>query len=221
MLDHNDDFIVVNKSPGITVQRDGQQPGLLELVARDLKLPHVYPVHRLDRETSGLVILARTKESNRELSGIFAQREIRKFYIALSNQKPRKKQGAIIGDMEKARRGSWKLSKSLDNPAITQMFSCSMAPGIRLFLLRPKTGKTHQLRVALKSIGAPILGDERYGADASDRMYLHAWQLQFEWRGRALRYEALPEPGELFTRPEFESALAAYRQPETLDWPKR
>ena len=158
VLDHNDDFIVVNKAPGITVQRDGERPGLLQLVAADLGFEHLYPVHRLDRETSGLVIMARNTDANRELSRLFAEREIQKFYIALSNQKPRKKQGAIVGDMEKARRGSWKLTKSLVNPAITQLFSCSMMPGVRLFLLRPKTGKTHQLRVAMKSIGAPILG---------------------------------------------------------------
>jgi len=222
IVDHNEDFVIVNKSAGITVQRDGNERGLLELVARDLGLAKLFPVHRLDKETSGLVIMAINTDANQQLSKLFAEHLMQKFYIAISEQKPRKKQGLVIGDMEKARRGSWKLVKTRRNPAITQLFSVSMLPGKRLFLLRPKTGKTHQLRVALKSLAAPILGDTRYGPaeTSSDRMYLHAWQLQFEWRGELRRYRCLPEQGQWYLCGELKSALDEWQAPELLAWPE-
>ncbi|MGH1372927.1 MAG: TIGR01621 family pseudouridine synthase [Cellvibrionaceae bacterium] len=221
LIDHNEDFVVVNKAPGITIPRDLESMGLLEKVATDLNLDKLFPVHRLDKATSGLVILARTTMANQALSKIFAERRIQKYYLAISDHKPKRKQGLIQGDMEKSRRGSWKITKSRNNPAITQMFSLSLAPGLRLFLLKPKTGKTHQLRVALKSIAAPILGDLRYGSatQAVDRMYLHAWQLQFNWKGEHKRYAAMPTQGALFTDQGFSDSLAPWRSPEELPWP--
>ncbi|MAZ86327.1 MAG: TIGR01621 family pseudouridine synthase [Cellvibrionaceae bacterium] len=223
LVDHNDDFVIVNKHPGITVQRDGDSPGLLELAAAALGYPKLYPVHRLDKATSGLVIMAITEEANRLLSGMFAKHLVQKHYLAISDHKPKKKQGAISGDMEKSRRGSWKLLKTHKNPALTQFFSLSLLPGKRIFLLRPKTGKTHQLRVALKSIGAPILGDIRYGSagELEDRMYLHAWQLAFEWRNERLSYRSPPESGLLFAGEGYELALSQWQNPEELSWPKR
>ncbi len=222
LVDHNDDFVVVNKHPGITVQRDGESPGLLELVATELGYSKLYPVHRLDKATSGLVIMAITEQANQQLSVLFAKQQVQKHYLAISDHKPRKKQGAIIGDMEKSRRGSWKLLKTEKNPAVTQFFSLSLMPGKRIYLLRPKTGKTHQLRVALKSLGAPILGDLRYGTanQSTDRMYLHAWHLDFEWRHQVLSYRATPESGQWFSGEGYDSALAQWQDPTVLSWPK-
>ncbi len=222
LVDHNDDFVVVNKHPGITIQRDGDCAGLLELAAEKLGYPKLYPVHRLDRATSGLVIMAITEQANKRLSVLFAQHKVQKHYLALSDQKPKKKQGAISGDMDKSRRGSWKLLKTQKNPAVTQFFSLSLSPGKRIYLLRPKTGKTHQLRVALKSIGAPILGDLRYGTASRciDRMYLHAWQLRFEWEGELLTYQSLPESGQWFAGEGYESALSQWGDPSELSWPR-
>lgn len=220
LIDHNDDFVVVNKSPGITVQRDDGEPGLLELIAADLGLGKLFPVHRLDKLTSGVLLMACHEDSNRILSGLFRDHLVEKFYLALSTRKPKKKQGLIKGDMEKARRGDWKLLPTQDNPAVTQFFSQSLGQGLRSFLLRPHTGKTHQLRVALRSLGAPILGDARYGGEASDRGYLHAWQLNFPWQGETRCYQVLPEQGELFTSVTFVNSLQLWQEPGTLAWPK-
>jgi tRNA pseudouridine32 synthase/23S rRNA pseudouridine746 synthase len=145
---------------------------------------------------------------------------VEKYYLALSDAKPAKKQGLIRGDMEKGRGGAWKLCQSQLNPAVTQFFSHSLAPGRRLFLLRPRTGKTHQLRVAMKSLGAPILGDALYGGSAADRTYLHAYALALTLDGEALRFVCPPAQGSEFAVP----ALAAYLQqqpPWTLPWPQR
>lgn len=220
VLDINDDFIVVNKAPGITVQRDNDQAGLLECVANDLGLETLYPVHRLDKLTSGVLLMARTQAANQTLSRLFAERRVQKYYLAISDRKPKKKQGLIKGDMEKARRGSWKLLTSTNNPALTQFFSRSVGPGLRLFLLKPRTGKTHQLRVALKSLGAPILGDERYSGTPADRAYLHAWQLSFPWGGGQCCFTAQPEQGSGFASESFERSIEDWKLPSVLDWPK-
>ena len=77
-------------------------------------------------------------------SDFFSEHHIQKTYLALSNQKPKKKQGLIVGDMQKARNGAWKLCQSKENPAITRFESVSCEPNLRLFILKPQTGKTHQ-----------------------------------------------------------------------------
>lgn len=223
VVDVTDSFVLIDKAPGVSVHKDQQETGLVMQVQQDLAMPELAPVHRLDKVTSGLMLLARNPDAAAKLSAAFRERAVEKYYLALSDRKPRKKQGLICGDMEKARRGSWKLLKSSQNPAVTQFFSYSVAPGIRLFLLRPRTGKTHQLRVALKSIGAPIIGDPLYHEvvePSPDRTYLHAWALAFELDGTPYHYISAPTEGALFGQPAFEQALAALNNnPTGLDWP--
>ena len=184
------DFLIVNKEAGIDMHDDAGVPGLVSRVTAFLG-QNVYPVHRLDKVTSGLVLLAKNKEATRLLSQSFADRAVKKIYLAISDRAPKKKQGWIKGDMAKGRNGSWKLLHSSENPAITRFQSVSLAlPRHRLYIVSPHTGKTHQIRVAMKSIGAPILGDERYGGSAAERTYLHAWLLNFSYGGTEYSAEA-------------------------------
>ncbi|MBN0986618.1 TIGR01621 family pseudouridine synthase [Amphritea pacifica] len=216
------DFLVIDKAPGISVHRDNAEVGLLQQISADLECDPLYLVHRLDKMTSGLLVLACHSEAASILSRQFQERRVEKYYIALSDQKPRKKQGLIKGDMERTRRGSWKLTTAQHNPAITRFFSCSPMPGMRLFLLRPLTGKTHQLRVALKSIGAAIIGDTRYhGATetAVDRGYLHAWGLAFDWQGERCEYLCDPGIGELFLKDAIKQQLENWKPPAAQAWP--
>lgn len=187
-------FCVVVKPPGWTVQRDESNPGLLHWL-RDELGASAYPVHRLDLATTGLVVFALNESVNRALSQAFAERRVSKTYLAVSDRVPRKKQGWIRGDMAPSRRGQWKLLRSQHNPAETYFTSLSLAPGIRGFVLHPKTGKTHQIRVALKSLGSPIIGDQRYGGTAHVQMHLHAWQLGFELAGQTFLFKAAPSGG--------------------------
>ena len=193
-----DDFIIIYKPCGLSVHKDQSEIGLTTLVAKQLGVPQVWLVHRLDKVTSGLLILALNAESAAEFFRLFAEHRIQKTYLALSNQKPKKKQGLIVGDMKKARNGAWKLCQSKENPAITRFESVSCEPNLRLFILKPQTGKTHQLRVAMKSLGSPILGDTLYGKNTEniDRTYLHAARLQFEFKGQAFDVFTLPKEGE-------------------------
>ncbi|EEX49856.1 RNA pseudouridine synthase [Pasteurella multocida] len=196
------DFIVIDKPTNISVHKDAEKIGLTSLVAQQLNVPQVWLVHRLDKVTSGLLILALNQNAASELSRLFAEHRIQKTYLALSTQKPKKKQGLIIGDMEKARRGAWKLCTTKQNPAITRFYSVNCEPNLRLFILKPQTGKTHQLRVAMKSLGSPILGDALYGGnfDKVNRTYLHAYRLQFEYKGQFFDIQYLPKSGSFFQR---------------------
>ncbi|MFD1805680.1 TIGR01621 family pseudouridine synthase [Pasteurella oralis] len=196
------DFVVIDKPCGISVHKDQAEIGLTTLIAHQLNVPQVWLVHRLDKVTSGLLILALNAQAAQTLSQLFAQQSIQKTYLALSVDKPKKKQGLIIGDMQKARRGAWKLCSTKENPAITRFHSISCEPNLRLFILQPKTGKTHQLRVAMKSLGSPILGDQLYGKNSPeiDRTYLHAYRLQFCYQGQHIDIQCLPIYGQMFQR---------------------
>lgn len=190
----------------------------MDLLREALPGEALWPVHRLDRITSGLIVVARSQQDAAELGAAFAGREVEKYYLALSDAKPARKQGLIKGDMDKGRGGAWKLCKSAANPAVTQFFSHSLAPGLRLFVLRPRTGKTHQLRVAMKSLGAPILGDALYGGSAADRGYLHAYALAFTLAGEAHRFVCPPQWGERWPQAALVDYLAA-NPPADLPWP--
>ncbi|WP_020210486.1 TIGR01621 family pseudouridine synthase [Gilvimarinus chinensis] len=216
----SDDFVVVYKPAGCDFHDDHGTPGLFSRVRAQLGESELYPVHRLDKVTSGLVVMARSASVNRELCEQFREARVEKYYLAISAKKPTKKQGAVIGDMAPARRGAWRLTRSTNNPARTAFLSTSLVPGLRLFLLKPFTGKTHQLRVALKSVGAPILGDTNYAAEPADRVYLHAYQLSFSVAGHIYCFNRLPDVGEHFLRPEFSVALAGWAHPEQLTWPR-
>ena len=206
------DFIIINKPEGISVHKDQEELGLTELVAKQLNVPQVWLVHRLDKVTSGLLILALNAESAAEFLRLFSEYKIHKTYLALSSQKPKKKQGLIIGDMKKARDGAWKLCQTKENPAITRFESVSCEPNLRLFILKPQTGKTHQLRVAMKSLGSPILGDGLYGKNIEkiDRTYLHATQLEFDYLNDFISVTCLPSQGQFWIKSSVSEQIKAY-----------
>lgn len=209
VLDHAD-FLVIDKPPGIPVHKDENSAGIIPLACASCGCDQLWLVHRLDKATSGLLMLAKNAQAAAELSKHFADHKIAKTYIALSDQKPSKKQGKVVGDMQRSRRASWRLCRSNDNPAITRFSSQSIAPGLRAFYLFPQTGKTHQLRVAMKSLGAPILGDAIYRKVDSakfDRLYLHAAGLRFGFKQQEYALWCPPNSGKLFQQYEFSEHL--------------
>ncbi|EKE75131.1 TIGR01621 family pseudouridine synthase [Gallaecimonas xiamenensis] len=184
-------FVVVNKTQAQSFHaEDG--PGFFVAVEAALG-QKLWPVHRLDKVTTGLVLFAKDSEAAATLGRLFEERQIKKCYLALSDKKPSKKQGLIKGDMSKARRGAWRLQRTTQNPAITRFDSQALGDGLRLYRLWPHTGKTHQLRVAMKSLGAPILGDELYGGSPHQRVCLHAYALAFSAFGEAVQVLAAPD----------------------------
>ncbi|UUM29598.1 TIGR01621 family pseudouridine synthase [Vibrio japonicus] len=218
------DFIVINKYPNVSVHKDDGDTMLLQEVAKFTGDDQLYLVHRLDKMTSGLLLLAKSSKAASELSGQFAAREVSKFYLAIGSKKPKKKQGLISGDMERSRRSSWKLINSQHNPAVTQFFSAAAEPGERLFLCRPHTGKTHQIRVALKSVGSGIVGDPIYNsASRADRGYLHAFALSFNYQNE--RFSLVCDPrnnpllGEKWNQETVSLGIESWITPWDLSWP--
>lgn len=223
IVENNSEFIVVYKKPNTSFHSESGEIGLFETIKQTEGFRELFPVHRLDKVTSGLLVMAKSLEVNNLLTDAFKKREVEKYYLAISVKKATKKQGLIKGDMAPSRRGSRKLLTTCENPAITQFFSKSIAVGRRLFIVKPHTGKTHQIRVALKSIGAPIMGDGLYGdalaSENFDRCYLHAYSLAFRLGEKLYRYTQLPSEGEYFSDAPFAGAMQEWREPWLLLWP--
>lgn len=216
------DFVVINKPMGVSMHQQTGHVSVTEFI-KPLALGPVFVVHRLDTETSGLLVIAKHKQAASALGKMLQQRQVEKRYVALSAEKPKKKQGHILGDMQPSRSGNYKLTQGKVNPAYTQFFSYALKvkeQALRLFVLKPHTGKTHQLRVALKSISSPILGDSRYGKATSDRMYLHAHQLRFEWQGATMQFECLPKQGDYFLDKAFVEQAALFIEDANNHWPQ-
>lgn len=205
-------------TPGVPFHSlDDQQPGLLACIRSSPSLlascpgtvDRLHAVHRLDTATSGIVCFATASHIAGLVAKAFRERKVHKYYIALSGRKPHRKQGSVVGDMTRGRSSQRKLLRSNIDPAVTRFQSYSLAEvqaGLRLYLLKPETGRTHQLRVALKSIGAAILGDQLYGdraaAQLQDRMYLHAAAIRVQLpSGGWFQAVDLPSEGTLFQHP--------------------
>lgn len=221
LLQQFDDFVVIDKYPNVSVHKDEGDTMLLQEVARQIGHDKLYLVHRLDKMTSGILLLAKSSQAASQISALFAQREIDKYYLAIGGNKPKKKQGTITGDMQRTRRSAWKLSPKKTNPAITQFFSLAGEEAERLYLCKPYTGKTHQIRVALNALGASILGDSIYSPSLkADRGYLHAYAIRFTLNGIQFQFICPPNKGAKWQSEKIENALTKWNSPWDLPWPK-
>lgn len=225
IIDHQDDFVVIDKPQNVSFHdEESLGSGLFSQIKAQLKtqlsLTELYPVHRLDKMTSGLIIVAKNSATARAFQQLFEQHQVEKYYLAIAEGKPKKKQGVIKGDMEKSRRGMWKLLRTMDKPAISQFLSYTIAPKQRLYLIKPHSGKTHQIRVALNSIGVPILGDPLYSSGiTSDRGYLHAFALSFTLNNQHYQYCLTPSAGTVFNNPSTLAVIKQLTPPWQQTWP--
>ena len=186
ILYEDDDVIVVNKPSGLLTHAKGglsDEPTVAEIIrpktsfATDTDRPGV--VHRLDRDTSGLLIIAKNPESAAHLQRQFAERTAKKTYIAITDGKPKLKAAKI--DLPIGRNPSAPSTFRIDpngKPAQTTYHVLTENDTQSLVELKPTTGRTHQLRVHLAHLNAPILGDRVYGKSSDCRMMLHAQKLE-------------------------------------------
>jgi tRNA pseudouridine32 synthase/23S rRNA pseudouridine746 synthase len=218
----HDDFLLVDKPAGISFHSERGE-GLVARVVREQGEP-LYPVHRLDKDTSGLLLLARSASAAATLSALFVNQQIEKCYLALSVGKPAQKQGWVKGDMQPARGGSYKLLQTCHDPAVSYFISAgvpdnALPAGSRLYLIKPWTGRTHQIRVALKSMSASIAGDGRYGGVPADRMYLHAYALRFHYQQQLVQIVLPPSSGQWFSAAAVIAQCRQWSAPLDLNWP--
>lgn len=186
ILYEDDDVIVVNKPSGLLTHAKGglsDELTVAEIIrpktsfATDTDRPGI--VHRLDRDTSGLLIIAKNPESAAHLQRQFAERTVKKTYIAITDGKPKLNAAKI--DLPIGRNPSAPSTFRIDpngKPAQTTYHVLAENDAQSLVELKPTTGRTHQLRVHLAHLNAPILGDRVYGKSSDCRMMLHAQKLE-------------------------------------------
>jgi 23S rRNA pseudouridine1911/1915/1917 synthase len=183
-------LIVVDKPAGVVVHPGrGHRTGTLvqALAGRvaggeDPERPGV--VHRLDRDTSGLLVLARSDAVHAELQRMLRARRIAREYLALVEGRPAARAGTIDAPLGRDRRVRTRRSTETDEPreAITHFETERTLPGATLLRVRLETGRTHQIRAHLLAIGAPVAGDPEYGRAGLfglERQFLHAERLAF------------------------------------------
>lgn len=173
VLFRNRDVLAIDKPAGLAVQGGTgtrqHLDGMLDALRFDAdERPRL--VHRLDRDTSGVLLLARNREAARHLTAAFRARETRKLYLAVTAGVPRPRQGKIDLSLGKGGAGRERMVADSDDArsAIT-LYSVLDKAGTQaaLVALMPLTGRTHQLRAHLQAIGTPILGDGKYGGRAA------------------------------------------------------
>ena len=175
----DDDLLVVDKPAGVVVHpAPGHPTGTLSQ-ALGLR-----PVHRLDRDTSGLLVVARSEEVHAALKAELKARRILREYLALVEGRPPARSGTIDAPIGRDRRTRTKHSIRTDTPrAAVTHFSVERAlADFTLLRVRLETGRTHQIRVHLHAIGHPVAGDPEYGTPGLldlERQFLHATRLAF------------------------------------------
>lgn len=194
ILFEDDVMLVINKPPGMVVHPGAgvssgtvvnalmhHHTGKLSVIG-GVERPGI--VHRLDRETSGCLLVAKCDTAHQRLAEQFAGRTIEKTYLAIVEIKPPRASGHISGAIARHRVNRQKMTVS-ERPearsAETDYATLKSAEGLYLLECKPKTGRTHQIRVHLKHIGCPIAGDPVYGKRGSfSRHLLHAWKITFD-----------------------------------------
>lgn len=179
----DEDVVAIDKPAGLAVQGgssitrhvDGMLNGL---TGKNGVRPRL--VHRLDKDTSGVLVLARSAEAARRLATAFAGRDTEKIYYAITAPAPKKDTDRIDAALTKGMAGSdvekMMQDDEIGKPAITDYRVLARAPNNTAALVEflPLTGRTHQIRVHASLIGCPLWGDRKYGGSGAERFYLHA-----------------------------------------------
>jgi RluA family pseudouridine synthase len=172
-------MLVIDKPAGIAVHAGPRGGPSLEggFAALRFGLPRPPALaHRLDRDTSGCLVLGRHPKALRRLGALFAAGKVEKVYWAVVAGAPAKPAGTIDAPLKKeTRRTGWRMEIDPGGQrAITDYRVLSTADGRSWLELRPHTGRTHQIRVHCASLGCPVVGDPAYGGPASEPLQLHA-----------------------------------------------
>lgn len=186
-------WLAVDKLAGQSVEGfndryDTTESRLFDYLATQYNNPYVGIVHRLDRVTSGVLLVAKRKSALKKLNKAFAQRQVEKTYLAIVHKSPESAKGTLTHWLEK---------DQLQKRAILHIAPTKVAKEVilnyevmqktesyTLLKIEPKTGKFHQIRAQLAAIDCPIIGDEKYGSESvyeENAIALHAYQLAFPY----------------------------------------
>jgi 23S rRNA pseudouridine1911/1915/1917 synthase len=200
-------LVVVDKPAGLVVHpAPGHATGTLvhgllahDVAGGDADRPGI--VHRLDRDTSGLMVVARSEEAHQRLQALVRRRELERHYLALVVGRPRSRRGRIEAPIGRDRRDPMRHSLDTETPrdAVTHFEVVELLPSHALLDVKLETGRTHQIRVHLAAIDLPVAGDAVYGRPHElglQRQFLHAARLTFThpFSGEGIQVESpLPE----------------------------
>ena len=182
IIDNNENFIVLNKSSGISVQGGTKsKKNLVDIFAKS-EIFHgtkPYSVHRLDKDTSGVFIMAKTRESAQLLTSLFRLRKVHKTYLAICHGELVKDSGEWNDDLIR-----YDGEKKIIEKAKTIFKVLDKNSEASLVELKPITGRKHQLRKQLYALGQPIFGDIKYKLSSSSKginknLMLHSYQIKF------------------------------------------
>ncbi len=209
VLYETDDYLAVDKPEGVVSVASAGRGGLPELVA-DVFGGRLFPVHRLDRGASGVIVFAKNAAAHRHLNGEFDRRQVRKTYLAVVDGAVAVSRGQINAPLREFGSGRMGVDPRRGKPSATEWKVAERLDGATLLRVSPTTGRRHQIRVHLYHIGHPILGDLRYGDRARQerfpRLMLHALSLEFGLpSGERVAVEAPPPPS-------FETVVAGLRR---------
>lgn len=184
-----DEFIAVNKGFGFRTHRvsDGQF-GLVEYLSEKLQ-KELFVVHRLDKETSGLILFAKTKMAAQKLSSLFENHSIQKIYLLLTDKNIADTKLSVDGHIDKED-NQFVLKPNLTSNSKTDFQFLKKLGNFSLWQATPETGKPHQIRLHAKKAGIPILGDKDHGGSPFFRLCLHAENLSFEYDSRKIELKS-------------------------------
>ena len=194
IIDDNEDFIVLNKSAGISVQGGTKsKKNLVDIFAKSKIFQNTKPfsVHRLDKDTSGVFIIAKHRESAQLLTSLFRLRKVHKTYLAICHGEINKNSGVWDEDLIR-----FENNKPIKEKAKTLFNVLDKNSICSLVEMKPITGRKHQLRKQLYAIGNPVYGDQKYKLNYSEKainknLMLHSYQIKFMINKKKFTYTAL------------------------------
>ncbi|TMJ20091.1 MAG: RluA family pseudouridine synthase [Alphaproteobacteria bacterium] len=178
--------MVIDKPAGLAVHPGGRTPESLEDYLHHLRFGfkrRPLPVHRLDRDTSGCLLLARNPKAHKAFQRAFEDKRVAKTYVAVLDGVPEAEEGTVdmaLGKISTAEEGWRMVADEAGRPSVTHWRVAAIRDGRAILVFSPETGRTHQIRVhAASGIGIPIVGDPVYGAGKGP-MLLHALSLKVD-----------------------------------------
>ena len=194
IIDNNDDFIVLNKKSGVSVQGGTKsKKNLIDIFSKSeiFKGSKPYSVHRLDKETSGVFIMAKSRQSAQLLTSLFRLRKVYKTYLAICNGEIENNSGELNDELIRYDNG-----KKIIEKAKTIFKVIDKNSNSSLVEMKPITGRKHQLRKQLFNIGHSIYGDKKYNSSLFTKginkdLMLHSYQIRFMINEKKYTYRAL------------------------------
>ena len=196
-IENNENFVVINKPAGIAVQSGtNSRKNILDILrnTKEFENSPPYSVHRIDKDTSGALIVAKNRKFAQQFTSLFRIRKIHKTYLGVVIGEIEKKKGTLVDDLF-----YYEGKKEIKTEAITQFNVIDISKNYTLLKLNPITGRKHQLRKQLLLHGHPILGDSKYRIsrnydDKKATLMLHAYKINFSINNTSYNFTAnLPE----------------------------